>query len=383
MRVSIAQPALPQYRIPLFQRLSDLVGSPVAVWTDLSRSVSFGTTESSFARIIVKSAPLVRLGPVVWQRHIIRLIKRTRCEAVILSFNLRHAELVPALTIARHMQVPVLLWGHGFGARAGTRLDIPRAAIARLADAVVVYGDLGRKHLESIGVPSGSIFVARNGLDTGTIRRAMSAPDLAQRTEALRDKHRLAQKHVLLHISRLTGKRDLSLLLEAFAASALPSNSILVIIGEGEERTELGNIAERLAIGNAILFAGEIYGAENLAPWLNLADVAVFPSNGGLGIIHAMAAGLPIICGDDPRLHGPEFEAQIDGHTGWSYTHGSVRALRDAITQAIGDAGDRRRRALNAISRACDVFDVDHTARGLKDAAEYATSRYRKSPRLL
>jgi glycosyltransferase involved in cell wall biosynthesis len=86
----------------------------------------------------------------------------------------------------------------------------------------------------------------------------------------------------------------------------------LTIVGDGKFRRFLASAAERLGVGNRVLFTGEVAGPAAVREYLHGADLFVLPSrHEGLprAMIEAMAAGLPCIgstTGGIPELLPPE-----------------------------------------------------------------------------
>jgi len=178
---------------------------------------------------------------------------------------------------------------------------------------------------------------------------------------------RIGAGPVLVYVGRFTEVKRLSLLLEAFAdARARSGPASLVIVGghpgewEGEHPIEA---IERLGLRDAYL-AGWHDHAE-LPELLNAADAFVLPSAReafGQVLVEAMACGLPAIAAD---ALGP---ASIvgDGQTGWLFAPDDRAQLTDVLVAAIGDAGERARRAAIARADALDRFTWPALARRLE-----------------
>jgi glycosyltransferase involved in cell wall biosynthesis len=78
----------------------------------------------------------------------------------------------------------------------------------------------------------------------------------------------------------------------------------LVLVGEGELRTDLQMLCEGLGVSDRVVFTGEI-SPEQVASWLGAADVFLYPSlweSMGLAVVEAMHAGVPIVASDIPAL---------------------------------------------------------------------------------
>jgi glycosyltransferase involved in cell wall biosynthesis len=119
----------------------------------------------------------------------------------------------------------------------------------------------------------------------------------------------------LLFVGRLAPQKNVPLLLRAVASVSSPVE--LVIVGDGEERPMLEQLARSLGLGN-VRMVGALAGDE-LVRWYRWADALVLTSrkeSTGLVILEAMAAGVPVVAaeadgvvdtvGDDGLLAAPE-----------------------------------------------------------------------------
>ncbi len=98
----------------------------------------------------------------------------------------------------------------------------------------------------------------------------------------------------LVFVGRLAPQKNVSLLLRAMAELTLPTE--LVVVGDGEERMMLEQLADELGLTN-VRFIGAQTGSD-LIGWYHWADAFVLTSkkeSTGLVLLEAMAAGLPIV----------------------------------------------------------------------------------------
>jgi glycosyltransferase involved in cell wall biosynthesis len=148
---------------------------------------------------------------------------------------------------------------------------------------------------------------------------------------------------VLLAAGRLTSQKDFATLLRAVAL--LPSDHRLVLLGEGELRDELVELAERLGIRARVDLPGY---AVNPYPSFANADVVVLPSRFE-GLPTVLIEALPFPCGivatDCPT--GPR-EILDEGRWGCLVPCGDPAALAHAINAA---ASCRRARPHDAWRR--------------------------------
>lgn len=141
--------------------------------------------------------------------------------------------------------------------------------------------------------------VAPNGIDWASFR---ALPDAA--TAAFRRQHALGDAPVVLHLGRLSHKKGLDVLIDAFARVRLtlrPAHpeAMLVLAGPDDEglTKALRAQASRLGVRDAVKFTGMLDGDAKRAA-LAAATVFALPShteNFGVAVVEAMAAGLPAV----------------------------------------------------------------------------------------
>ena len=112
-------------------------------------------------------------------------------------------------------------------------------------------------------------------------------------------------------ISRLTRQKDLPTLFSAFAQFlSLHPDSKLLMVGGGEEKNSLVNLAEELGIAENIEWVGR---TSEIQEYLSRMDVFVLSSlyeGFGLVLLEAMDAGVPVIASNNsaiPEVLGTDF----------------------------------------------------------------------------
>jgi len=204
-------------------------------------------------------------------------------------------------------------WGHGYNFQATVRPSIMtriketiKGFVTRRADGLITYTEKGANYWRQRGFPEHRVIPYYNTIDVEELRRAAAAIGEPERLE-LRKKLMLEEKHVLLFSGRLYFEKRVDFLLRAFALlkKSRPDVSLL-IIGDGEERNGLQQLAEELELHD-VHFLGEIVNPKDTAAYFLLADLMVIPSLVGLVIVHGFAFGLPLLTTDSPG-HGPELD---------------------------------------------------------------------------
>lgn len=115
--------------------------------------------------------------------------------------------------------------------------------------------------------------------------------------------HDAARKRkTILYVGRLERRKGVAYLLRAFALLSQTSNVELVIAGDGPDKTKLSILANNLELSN-VKFLG-LVSEEQKLKLIAQADLfcspALYGESFGIVLLEAMAAGLPIVAGNNP-----------------------------------------------------------------------------------
>src|SRR6185437_9428454 len=123
----------------------------------------------------------------------------------------------------------------------------------------------------------------------------------------VRQRYRLADRPVVVCVSRLVPRKGQDVLVRALPAirAAVPGAALLVV-GSGPDRRRLERIAERVGVAEDVRFTGGVPAGE-LPAHFAAGDVFAMPCRTrrlgmdveGLGIVYleASASGLPVVVG--------------------------------------------------------------------------------------
>ncbi len=150
-------------------------------------------------------------------------------------------------------------------------------------------------------------------------------------------------------------------LLRAWSLVRRPPGTVLMLAGDGPEHARLRAMADKLALGAAVVFAGNVDDVPGL---LGAADVFVQPSHQeGLpnAVLEAMASGLAVVA---TRVggHGDVIE---HARTGLLVPPGDPDALAGALQALLDDDGLRARMGLAARAAVLQGYGTDVVARRL------------------
>jgi len=169
--------------------------------------------------------------------------------------------------------------------------------------------------------------------------------------------------------ARLEPEKDVGTLVDAMsAASGRLPGAVCLIVGEGSQRQDLLQRAQRTGLFGQVRLLG--YRSDALAI-VSACDLFVLPSLAepfGLAILEAMALGKPVIA----TAAGGPLELVVDGRTGLLVPAQDPAVLADAIVALGRDAERRRRMGDEARCRFVACFTADRMAQ--QTAAVYRTT---------
>jgi len=201
---------------------------------------------------------------------------------VVLSQSLQCG--IPALMAKRFLKIPYAVWGQGSDIYLPDRLiRMFSKPILKSADAALALTDNMRREMQQ--TYTREIFVVPNGID---LKRVIPPSGIEKG----------GNKKTILFVGRLHPVKGVRYLIESMAVihRKMPCSN-LIIVGDGEDRQELEELAKNLGLEDHVHFSGQV-PQDRVHLYMHQADVFVLPSlSEGFGIVNieAMAAGLPIV----------------------------------------------------------------------------------------
>lgn len=207
--------------------------------------------------------------------------------------------------------------------------------VARRLDGITVPSRSTAEHTQrAFGVQADRLHLITEGATTF----AEKAPGKA----AAKKQFGLGNARVVGFLGRLDKRKNVSLLLDAFAQVAQENRETkLLVVGDGPERANLEGQARTLGVDSRVVFAGRVFQQDKQAA-LQAMDVFAFPSlmeGFGLAVAEAMIAGVPVVVSDRGSL--PELVR--DGKTGRVTTVNNAEPMAAAIAELLDDADLRRK----------------------------------------
>jgi phosphatidyl-myo-inositol dimannoside synthase len=228
------------------------------------------------------------------------------------------------------------------------RRDAPRSHrrlfewTTRHARRLIALGGYQGELLSQLGVAGSRVFVSPEGADVEKFER------IDERVlEAVRKRHRLDGRFVILTVGRLVERKGHDTVMRALprVAELVPNVSYL-IVGDGPHEARLRSLARELGIEHRVVFCGQV-PEDELVAYYHACDVFAMISRElsddteGFGIvfIEAAACGKPTLGGRSGGIP----DAIADGETGMLIEPGAVDSLTTALVSLSGDRALARR----------------------------------------
>jgi glycosyltransferase involved in cell wall biosynthesis len=302
-------------------------------------------------------------GRLRWMSNVTSLRGLKRGDVVVFWGDPRFLNAPLLMLWAKLKGVKSIWWGQGYTAYSAKRVWL-RQSLMRMADGVILYTDRETQRYRDGGYRHPHLYAKNNSLDQEPIKKAIANLD-PERLEELKAKYGLPAGKTLIFVGRLTEKAQLDI---AFRALALPnlSEHHLVIIGDGDLRRGLEELAAELKIANRVHWIGATYKEDDIAPFMATADALIYPGAIGLSIFHAFGYGLPVITHENELNQMPEFAALENGVNGITFPEGSSQGFAEAVEKLGTRArSDWYRDAQGTVDR---EWNMDNTVRKFKKA---------------
>lgn len=266
----------------------------------------------------------------IWQSGVLCMAVGRHYKVLILWGESHRISSWIAAILARLNGKKVIFWTHGLYGNESFLKKWFRIMFYRLGNAVLLYGSYAKKRLDS-HIDKSKLHVINNSLDVNKQNRIYK--NISSQDRAFLKKKLINSSDKLIgFVGRLRSEKRLELLLEAIAILKTKGEyCYLIIVGDGEHRAVLSALSKSLDLEDQVVFYGECYVDETLIPLLSVCDVVISPGNVGLTAMHALISGTPVITHSNACKQGPEFEAVMDGVSGFLFEYGSVENLVEKI----------------------------------------------------
>jgi glycosyltransferase involved in cell wall biosynthesis len=242
----------------------------------------------------------------------------------------------PAARIANRLfGIPYTLVAHGIDIHAG----LPQRTIESIRGAarLIAVSEWTRARVLGLGgTDSAKIDILPNTFDEIRFSPGKKSRALLERYSLRPD------EKIILSVARLESReryKGYDRIVEALPRIIAQFGEVrFLIVGSGEDRSRVEQLARDLGVSSAVVFAGFVDSSE-LADHYRLADVFAMPSTGeGFGIVflEAVGSGVPVVAGN----RDGSVDALDNGRLGMLVDPLDVNAIADAVSAALERRGD-------------------------------------------
>lgn len=215
-----------------------------------------------------------------------------------------------------------------------------------------------------------------NIVPTGIDFSRFQVQNLDQKTiQELKNQYSLSGKSIVLSLGRLAKEKSVDKVIKGFHTflATKPSQYvILVIAGDGPERSSLESLVHELGLNDHVLFLGAV-PITHVPYWYHLADVFVSASiteTQGLTFMEAMASSTLVLCRFDENLAG----LIKDQKTGFIFE--SSQDFSTQLTHMLQLTPETRKKIIDQAYLAVDYYSLDRFYENLKKVYLRALRQY-------
>jgi glycosyltransferase involved in cell wall biosynthesis len=241
-----------------------------------------------------------------------------------------------------------------------------------MSDMTVAVSGTVRERLVNWGVRPRKVAVIPNGVDLTRVEFDPTA------REQVRGELGLASSdYVIGVLGRLDPTKQFDMVIEA-AAPLLGDGRRLLIVGKGDERAHLEEVARSCGVADRVIFAGERHDVAALLSTMDLFVASSKQETFGLSVLEALANGAPVLYTTCPALDGLDVSRATQ-------VPSDAAGLRDAMAAELA-AGWRDRAAEPAVEKEYGIQAVTAQIDDLYEQLAYRTAwrtrmRRRRNPR--
>jgi glycosyltransferase involved in cell wall biosynthesis len=255
----------------------------------------------------------------------IRRIQEDGFDFDVIDAHYYYPDGVAAALIARKLRKPLVITARGTDLNLVPKYFIPRKLIqwaGEQADFSISVCKALQDEMARLGMNRERLVVLRNGvdlerfvpIDRRVARQHLGLPDVP----------------TFVSVGHLVERKGHEVAIQTLAASF--PQAALVIVGEGELRTQLERMTRQLGVSHRVTFAGAV-PQERLKYYFSAADVSILASSreGWPNVLlESMACGTPVVAtrqwGTPEVVSAPEAGVLVDERTSESVAAG-IRAL--------------------------------------------------------
>lgn len=383
IKVLFDQRVIPNYRVGIFRKLSDMPGIDLTVsycknrFTDNTPHVS---DNLGFRTVVFDPKVKSINGNVYWINiDLMKYIFSKRPDVVIgpVAMFCQKSIISKALEIiVKHLSGVRFLYRTSFGLLPGVQPNTSPKGLRKLfykmlyRDVVVTtYTERAASIARNQGCPSDRIFIDYNSMDSEELLKIYKEMSETEKTGKgdFYDKYGINADGFVLFTSRISREKRLDVLIDAWKQVVKKYKDVqLVVVGSGPVKDEA--MHQAIPLGERIVFVNGIYETKELAKFYYLASMVVFPGYATLSTHFAMCFGKAIICSQ----YGNEAEYVQNNVNGFVYDYADVNELAIKIETLLEDRKLRESFGSESERIVREKINVTHMVETIRSAVRLA-----------
>ncbi len=202
--------------------------------------------------------------------------------------------------------------------------NVVRLAINKSDGVTAVSGYLKDETVRMFN-PKKEITVIPNFVNTALFFRAAK--------NEIREQLGIKDEKVVIHISNFRPVKCIGDIIRIFHALSRSANVLLLLVGDGPERSEAEVLVRQFGLIDRVRFLGKLV---DIVPLLSIADIMLMPSNAesfGLAALEAMACGVPVVA----TMAGGFPEFIVPGKHGYLLPPGDIEGMTEKALLLLSD----------------------------------------------
>ncbi|TNE48731.1 MAG: glycosyltransferase family 1 protein [Deltaproteobacteria bacterium] len=232
----------------------------------------------------------------------------------------------------------------------------------RKVNVFACIGYQARKHLQTHGVASSNIFFSPYSVNNAMFEEQKGK---FSREDTRKELGLSDDTFVFLYSGKLIPRKQVKVLVEAFAHLKHPEKAAFLVLGDGEEREEIVERGREL-LGDRFLYQGFV-NQSLLGQYFLASDAFVLPSDyeaWGLVVNEAMQFGLPLVLSD---MIGSHKDLLVSDETGYLFETGNVKSLAQSMDRMMESPQHAKEMGKNAL-HLVKSYSSEASAQGIREA---------------
>tara|TARA_B100001248_G_scaffold262136_1_gene256274 strand:- start:6821 stop:7996 length:1176 start_codon:yes stop_codon:yes gene_type:complete len=385
-RIAFVHRGLTKYRFPLFKKLLSNSKINFRVFHQYFNSSPSNVGFSQPNNEEISKYPITRitcsrlhtlfynkLGLALPSFKLISAVIKYNPEIIVLESLSNIGNVLTLTPYILLKKKPFIWWGLGAIPRRKNTLrssigDLLQSWYVKRSVCVLSYATFGKEYFVSIGSDPNKVKVLYNTIDEKQVEDNIN--NCRPLVREIKRELKISDQPVAIFSGTINKGKKLDLLLRSFSRvidEIKDMDPRLIVIGDGTEFDNCENISKKLNITSSVHFVGR--QEDKASAYFLIGQIAIMPGLGGLGINHAFAHKLPMICGN---ADGCEYDLVVNDKTGFLIEEMNELNLSKKIIKLLSNKKLSNELGKNAYKLITSKISMNKMANRIENAIENA-----------